>query len=39
LQVAEQIANSPENNIQLINADYFHYFGRAADSGGLAFWL
>ena len=39
LQVALGIAGSQENNTNLINADYFHYLGRAADSGGLAYWL
>jgi hypothetical protein len=39
LEVAEQIAGSQENNTQLINDDYFHYLGRAADADGLAFWL
>ncbi|HVC96995.1 MAG TPA: DUF4214 domain-containing protein [Pirellulales bacterium] len=38
-QVAQGIAGSQENNTQLINDDYFHYLGRAADSGGLADWL
>ncbi len=38
-QVAQRIANSPENNTQLINDDYFHYLGRTADAGGLAYWL
>jgi hypothetical protein len=39
LQVALGIAGSQENNTNLINADYFHYLGRAADPGGLAYWL
>jgi RHS repeat-associated protein len=37
--VALRIANSAENDTQLINDDYFHYLGRAADPDGLAFWL
>jgi hypothetical protein len=38
-QVALRIANSAENDTQLINDDYFHYLGRAADPDGLAYWL
>lgn len=38
-QVAVQISSSPENNTNLINDDYMHYLGRAADSGGLTYWL
>ncbi|HVX62653.1 MAG TPA: DUF4214 domain-containing protein, partial [Pirellulales bacterium] len=38
-KVARRIAESQENNTQLINDDYFHYLGRAADAGGLAYWL
>ncbi|HVX60075.1 MAG TPA: carboxypeptidase regulatory-like domain-containing protein [Pirellulales bacterium] len=38
-QVAEGIANSAENDAQLINEDYFHYLGREADPDGLAYWL
>ena len=37
--MAQGIAGSTENNTQLINDDYFHYLGRAADPGGLAYWL
>jgi hypothetical protein len=37
--VALSIANSAENDSQLINSDYVHYLGRAADAGGLAYWL
>jgi hypothetical protein len=37
--VAVKIANSTENNTQLIDADYEHYLGRAADPDGLAYWL
>jgi hypothetical protein len=33
------MADSQENNTQLINDDYFHYLGRAADADGLAYWL
>ena len=33
------IAGSQENNTNLINDDYLHYLGRAADSGGLTYWL
>jgi uncharacterized repeat protein (TIGR01451 family) len=39
LQVALGIAGSQENNTNLINQDYFHYLGRAADPGGLTYWL
>jgi hypothetical protein len=39
LQVALGIAGSQENNTNLINDDYFHYLGRSADPGGLAYWL
>ncbi|HEV3342745.1 MAG TPA: DUF4214 domain-containing protein [Pirellulales bacterium] len=39
LQVALGIAGSQENNTNLINDDYLHYLGRAADPGGLAYWL
>jgi hypothetical protein len=38
-QVAQTIADSQENDTQLINDDYFHYLGRAADAGGLDYWL
>jgi uncharacterized protein YkwD len=38
-QVAQGIAGSQENNTNLINADYMHYLGRAADPGGLTYWL
>jgi phosphatidylinositol-3-phosphatase len=38
-QVAVRIAESQENNSDLINADYFHYLGRTADQGGLQYWL
>ena len=37
--VALRMANSAENDTQLINDDYFHYLGRAADASGSAFWL
>ncbi|HET6882260.1 MAG TPA: DUF4214 domain-containing protein, partial [Pirellulales bacterium] len=37
--VALRIANSAENDTQLINDDYMHYLGRPADPQGLAFWL
>ncbi|HEV3341819.1 MAG TPA: DUF4214 domain-containing protein, partial [Pirellulales bacterium] len=39
LQIAQAIAGSQENNTDLINADYFHFLGRAADPPGLAYWL
>ncbi|HEV3343815.1 MAG TPA: DUF4214 domain-containing protein [Pirellulales bacterium] len=39
VQVALGISNSQENNTNLIDADYFHYLGRAADPGGLTYWL
>ncbi|HEV3345333.1 MAG TPA: DUF4214 domain-containing protein, partial [Pirellulales bacterium] len=39
LQAALGISGSTENNTQLINADYEHYLGRAADPGGLQYWL
>jgi hypothetical protein len=39
LQVALGVAASQENNSNLINDDYFHYLGRDADAGGLAYWL
>lgn len=38
-QVAILIANSAENNSQIINGDYQHYLGRPADSAGLGYWL
>ena len=38
-QVAVGISTSQENNSNLINADYEHYLGRAADPQGLQFWL
>jgi hypothetical protein len=38
-QVALRIANSAENNTNLINDDYTHYLGRSADPNGLDFWL
>ncbi|HET6884215.1 MAG TPA: DUF4214 domain-containing protein [Pirellulales bacterium] len=38
-QVALAIANSAENESDLITADYQHYLGRAPDGGGLSFWL
>ena len=37
--MAEGIADSAENDAQLINEDYFHYLGRDADPDGLAYWL
>ncbi|HVX15114.1 MAG TPA: DUF4214 domain-containing protein [Pirellulales bacterium] len=37
--LARAIANSSENDKQLINDDYFHYLGRAADADGSAYWL
>jgi hypothetical protein len=37
--VALRIANSAENDAQLISDDYFHYLGRAADPDGSAYWL
>ena len=37
--IARRIAGSNENNLQLINDDYLRYLGRAADAGGLAYWL
>jgi hypothetical protein len=39
LSVAQEIANSQENDTQLIKNDYFHYLGRAADEAGLEYWL
>ncbi|MGH7134936.1 MAG: DUF4214 domain-containing protein, partial [Pirellulales bacterium] len=39
LGVAQDIANSQENDAQLIKSDYFHYLGRMADDAGLAYWL
>ncbi|HWB11433.1 MAG TPA: DUF4214 domain-containing protein [Pirellulales bacterium] len=39
LQVALGIAGSQENNTNLIDADYLHYLGRAADPAGLTYWL
>lgn len=39
LSVAQDIANSQENDAQLIKNDYFHYLGRSADDAGLAYWL
>lgn len=39
LSVAQDIANSQENDAQLIKNDYFHYLGRTADNAGLAYWL
>ena len=39
LGVAQDIANSQENDAQLIKSDYFHYLGRSADDAGLAYWL
>jgi len=38
-QVAVRIASSQENNSNLINDDYLHYLGRAADQQGLQYWL
>jgi hypothetical protein len=38
-QVALGISNSQENDTNLIQADYEHYLGRAADAGGLEYWL
>jgi hypothetical protein len=38
-QIALRIAESQENNTNLINDDYFHYLGRAADPQGLQYWL
>jgi hypothetical protein len=38
-QVAVRIAQSQENNSNLINQDYFHYLGRAAEQDGLNHWL
>jgi hypothetical protein len=38
-QVALGIVGSQENTTNLINGDYFHYLGRAADPAGLAYWL
>ncbi|HEV3344206.1 MAG TPA: DUF4214 domain-containing protein [Pirellulales bacterium] len=38
-QVAVRIASSQENNSNLINDDYLHYLGRAADPQGLQYWL
>lgn len=38
-QAALEIANSHENNSNLINADYLHYLGRPAEQGGLDYWL
>lgn len=39
LQVADGIAGSGENNMQLINDDYSHYLGHAPDAAGLENWL
>jgi hypothetical protein len=38
-EVALRIANSSENNTQLIKADFFQYLGRAPDPDGLKYWL
>jgi hypothetical protein len=38
-QVADEIANSTEDQTQLINDAYFQYLGRAADPTGLAYWI
>ena len=38
-QVAVSISSSQENSTNLINDDYQHYLGRAADPDGLNFWL
>ena len=38
-RVALSIANSPENEGRLINADYLHYLGRPVDPAGLDHWL
>jgi hypothetical protein len=37
--VAQRIAGSQENISQRINDSCLHYLGRAADAGGLAYWL
>lgn len=39
LTVAKFIADSAENDAQLIKNDYFQYLGRAADDAGLAYWI
>jgi ELWxxDGT repeat protein len=39
LQLALVISNSQESNTNLVNDDYFHYLGRAADLAGLNYWL
>ncbi len=38
-EIALRIANSAENNAQLINDDYVRYLGRVADEAAVAFWL
>ena len=37
--IALQIADSAENESQLVNADYEHYLGRPADPSGVSYWL